>query len=117
MRNAFPDAVPGQGDECRVVELNGGDRNYFWKTTRVKVAELLPCESPALPEAPSLPLNGANYVWDGDKLPSQKETIQIDRGTLVTVVGASWYTSRVRKPNTPDGPTFRVYTHHLKRQT
>lgn len=111
--------LPGLGDECRVVELIGGDNNFFWKTTKVKVSDLRPCERPVLADVPLLPLNGATYTWDcrGDvnNLPPQKETVDIDRGTLVTVVGASWYTSRVRNVNTPDGPTFRVFTHHLQR--
>jgi hypothetical protein len=111
--------LPGQGDECRVVDLGGVDRNYFWNTMKVKVAELCPCEPPALADVPSLPLNGANYIWDcrSDKnsLPSQKVPVQIDPGTLVTVVGASWYTSRVKMAGKSDGPTFRVYTSHLKR--
>jgi hypothetical protein len=113
--------LPGQGDGCRVVELTGGDRSFFWKTTKVNVTDLRPCEGPVqLADVPALPLNGSTYTWDcredRDKLPPQKNTVEIDRGTQVTVVGASWYTSRVRIADAPDGPTFRVYTHHLKRQ-
>jgi len=113
--------LPGQGDGCRVVELIGGDRNFFWNTMKVKVAELCPCESSdQLDDVPSLPLNGSTYTWhcgeDGDRLPPQNNTVEIDKGTPVTVVRASWYTSRVRMANAPNGPTFRVYTHHLNRQ-
>lgn len=113
--------LPGQADGCRVAELSGADRSFFWKTTKVKVTDLRPGEGPAnLTDVPVLPRNGSAYTWDcredEDRLPPQKGAVVPDRGTLVTVIGASWYTSRVRRADTPDGPSFRVYTHHLKRQ-
>lgn len=114
--------LSGQGDECRVVELTGADRNFFWKTIKVKVTDLRPCESQVqLADVPVLPLNGSTYTWDcrddTDKLPPDKNPVKIEPGTLVTVVGPSWYTSRVRMADAPDGQTFRVFTHHLKRST
>lgn len=113
--------LSGQADGCRVADLTGGDRSFFWKTTKVKVTDLRPCEGPVqLADVPVLPRNGSTYTWDcredDDKLPPQKDMVGIDRGTLVMVVGASWYTSRVRLADAPDRLTFRVYTHHLKRQ-
>jgi hypothetical protein len=112
----------GHGVGCRVVELTGGDRNFFWKTIKVNVTDLRPCEGQVqLADVPVLPLNASTYTWDcrddSDKLPPDKNPVKIEPGTPVTVVEPSWYTSRVRMADAPDGQTFRVYTHHLKRQT
>lgn len=113
--------LPGHGNECGAAALDGGDNRYFWKTEKVKIDELSACKRPVLTEVPSLPSNGVNYIWDSgtdqDRLPLQtkKESIEIQQNAAVTVVRASWYTSRVRIAGSSDQSTFRVYTHHLKR--
>lgn len=111
----------GQADGCRVAELTGGDRSFFWRTTTASVTELRPCEGPVqLADLPVLPRNGSTYTWDcreeEDRFPPQEDMVELDRGTLLRIVRASWYTSRVRLADTSDGPSFKVYTHHLKRQ-
>ena len=113
--------VAGHAEGCRVVPLSGGESPFFWKTEKVDASRLAPCETPVqVKNVPSLPQNGSTYIWDsqGDEkeLPPQRGEIAINPETRVIVVGASWYTTRVRKEDAPkNGPTFRVFTHHLKR--
>jgi len=113
----------GRGHECRVAELNTVDDRFFWKTKRVGVHVLQPCEvSVSVTPVPSLPRTDAAYIWDcladTPRLPPQPGSVEIECGIRLIIVGRpSWLTTRVRKENSHEGTDFLVYTHHLQRQS
>jgi hypothetical protein len=74
---------------------------------------------------PTKPRSGQQYQWrhrpnDPVRFPEQREgdvVPDIRDDDWLVVSGPSWITTRVRLPETPkDGPSFLVFTHHLRRR-
>lgn len=109
------------GQNCGVVPLKPEHDEFFWKASKVRVADLQPCPPPAPVAAiPALPRQKHTYTWnagtDTPRLPPESAHIDITADATVVVMNASWFTSRVRKATDPDDTSgFLVFTHHLKR--
>lgn len=106
---------------CQVIRLDEPDGGYFWKSIKVRVADLAPSNdyTPA-GDLPHLPTSGMTYVWDSrNELhapPGEGPARGLTEGISVVVVRRpSWVTTRVRLPNDKALNTFLVYTHQLQR--
>lgn len=109
----------GRGGICRYAWVDSSN-DFFWRTETSEVSRLI--QSDRVLDAfirPCLPASGSTYEWnplnDPSWFPEKSANPVLDPGTRVLVKNSGWLTTRVTLEDQPNQPSFRVFTHHLKR--
>lgn len=105
---------------CRVIPLDAPDTGNFWKTCKVRLADLVASEDQTVTSKPYLPRSGATHTWESrNELPALPEGEPAgglaDGSPVVVVKRPSWVTTRVQLAQGP-ADTFLVFTHQLRRE-